>query len=732
MKTTERSFPVIGMHCTACAQKIEEVFQNAPGVEEVNVLYNDRMLHIRYKEEIISLEAIARRVKEIGFELITADTSQELNERRRKAQEKELRKMRRDTVGAGVSTLIMMLMMWWHLPETIHKIGMLLPASAVFFIFSARFHKAALKQMHHGIFSMDTLVSMSTIVSFLAGNTALWGEILPQQDAHLYFDATVMIPSFVLLGKWLEQRATIRTGDALASILNRTPKWAMVLREGVATELPIELIKVGDKVRVRAGETIPVDGVLTKGHSTVDEKLISGEPIPVEKEVGSIVYAGTINGTGAFTMEAKSVGSETVLGNIIETIRRAETEKPPIRRIADRIAAIFVPSVFAISLLTFLLWFFIGDIGDAHSLSFAIRCAVCVLVISCPCALGLATPTALTVLMGATAQRQILIRKASSMEILPHIDTLFLDKTGTITTGNPKVSYQEWYTSAEEKALYQAILYKLERESTHPLGQAICDALAENSREIAETLLIHSIDTIVGKGIEAEIEGKKIRIGSASFVAVTPPVSLPGTHVYMASDEKLIAHLIIEDSVTPESKQAIDELRQMGLKIVLLTGDNEQAAQSAAQVAGISEYHAGLLPGEKLAILQAAIERGEKVAMIGDGINDSEALSFAHVSASFASGSDIAISVADITFLKHDLRLFPQTIRMVRKGIKTIRLNFFWALVYNALAIPIAAGVLYPSWGIFISPTLSGAAMALSSLSVVANSLLLKRRLHRK
>ncbi|MBB6276584.1 heavy metal translocating P-type ATPase [Porphyromonas circumdentaria] len=728
MKPTERSFPVIGMHCTACAQKIEQALSKVSGIDEANVLYNERMLNVSYKEEMITLEEIVQRVKEIGFELITADTGQELNERRRKAQEKELRRMRLDTIGAWIATIIMMVMMWWHLPHTIHKIGMLLPATAVFFIFSSRFHIAALKQIRHGIFSMDTLVSLSTTVSFIAGNIALWHDLLPAEDAHLYFDATTMIPAFVLLGKWLEQKATIRTGDAIASILNRSPKWAMVMRDGVATELPIELIKVGDKIRVRAGETIPVDGVVIKGTSTVDEKLISGEPIPAEKVIGSTVYAGTINGTGAFTMEAQSIGSETVLGNIIETIRRAETERPPIRRIADKIASIFVPVVGLLSLLTFFLWYFLGESTDANAVSFAIRCAVSVLVISCPCALGLATPTALTVLIGETAKRQILIRKAATMEVLPRITTVFLDKTGTITAGMPEVVAQEWYVPSEEQPFYQSVLYTLERESTHPLAEAICSFFADSNK--AE-LAFGSINTIVGKGIEAELEGKNYRIGNADFVG-TSSSSLPGTHVYMSCNESLIVHLTIEDRVTDESRQAIADMQKMGLKVVLLTGDNKQAARHAAQISGIQEYHAGLLPSEKLAIVQTAIEKGEQVAMIGDGINDSEALSYAHVSASFASGSDIAISVADITFLKHDLRLFPQSIRMMHQGVKTIRLNFFWALIYNALAIPIAAGVLYPAWGIFITPALSGAAMAFSSLSVVSNSLFLKKRLHHK
>lgn len=725
MKRIQRSLPVVGMHCAACALKVEQAVSAQVGVQRAAVLYNERMLHLDFDEEQISLATIAEVVKGIGFELITADTEYELNERRLKARQREVRRMQIDTIGAWVATIVMMLVMWLPLPHWIHYTGMWLSAISVFFLFTARFHRAALKQLLHRVFSMDTLVSFSTTVSFIAGAVALIRGGTYAAEAHIYFDATVMIPAFVLLGKWMEQRATLRTGDAVAALLNSRPKWALVLRDGVAVELPVEMISVGDKVRVRAGDTIPVDGVVLKGTTTIDEQMISGEPIPVEKEVGSKVYAGTINGTSPITMQALEVGSETVLGTIIETIRKAETDKPPIRRMADRIAGGFVPVVFLLSLLTWGIWMLFVPVGNEDVTYLALRCAISVLVISCPCALGLATPTALTVLIGEAARRHILIRDAAAMELLPQITTVFLDKTGTITTGQPKVVAEEWYASEANNATNRGLLYALEHESTHPLAAAICAHLYDTERE---EVLTERTETILGKGIESEYLGQKVLIGNAAFVGVDEPIGA-GSHVFFSVGGRVLLHLTIADQVTPESREAVAEMQRMGLEVVLLTGDYEETAREAAESIGVSRYYARLLPHEKSAIVRQEVERGAKVAMIGDGINDSEALSYASVSASFASGSAIAVSVAHLTFIKSDLRLFPMAIRMMQRTKRTIRANFFWALLYNALAIPLAAGVLYPSLGLLVSPAISGAAMAFSSLSVVSNSLLLKKRL---
>ena len=700
MQTNERYFPVVGMRCAACAEKVEHAVAHAVGVESAAVLYTERILHVRYRPTETSPEALAKVVEGVGFELILADTEYELAEQHRKALLEDAKRMRRNLIGAWVATLLMMLLMLLPFPHLVHQLGMALAAASVYFFFAADYHRAALRQIVHGVFSMDTLVSLSTTVSFVSGVLALLGGWGIFTDAHIYFDATVMIPAFVLLGKWLEQRAT---------------------------EVPVETLKVGDRIRVRAGEAIPVDGVLIKGTTSVDEQLISGEPLPMEKVVGSSVFAGTLNREGAFTMEATSVGRDTILGTIIETVRHTQTDKPPIRRIADRIAAIFVPVVMGLSLLTLFLWLLLGDPLDAWR--WGMRCAISVLVIACPCALGLATPTALTVMVGETARRHILIRKAAAMEVLPRVTHVFLDKTGTITSGHPEVVEETWADGVSPEGL-MPLFVAMEQQSTHPLAAAIVAHAA-----LPEDLVLPSLDsveTFVGKGVEAYSEGGCYRIGNAAFVGATPHPEAEGSEVFFSREGQVVAHLLVADRVTEESREAVADLRKRGIEVVLLTGDNHGAAQTAAQAAGIEEWHAALLPHEKLEIVAKARAKGAVVAMVGDGINDSEALGEADVSLAFASGSDIAVSVADITLAQNDLRLLPQAIEIAKRSLRTIHANFFWALLYNFIAIPLAAGALYSTWGILLSPAISGAAMAFSSLSVVTNSLLLKRRLRRE
>lgn len=700
---------------------------HAPGVESAAVLYTERMLHVCYRPTETSPEALAQVVEGVGFELILADTEYELAEQHRKALRKEARRMQRNLIGAWVATLVMMLLMVLPLPHVLHQWGMALSAASVYFFFALDYHRAALRQVVHAVFSMDTLVSLSTTVSFASGLLALLGGWGIFTDAYIYFDATVMIPAFVLLGKWLEQRATQRTGDAVAALVGSRPRWALLMREGVATEVPVETLKVGDRIRVRAGEAVPVDGVLVKGATSIDEQLISGEPLPVEKTVGSTVFAGTLNREGTFTMEATSVGQDTILGTIIETVRHTQTDKPPIRRTADRIAAIFVPIVIGLSLLTLLLWLLLGEGSDAWR--WGLRCAVSVLVIACPCALGLATPTALTVMVGETARRHVLIQRAAAMEILPRVTHVFLDKTGTITSGHPQVIEERWAQGVSPEQL-MPLFVAMERQSTHPLAAAIVAHAALPSDAPLPTW--NRVETYIGKGVEATLDGVSYKIGNASFVGTTPRPETEGSEVFFSRGGQIVARLVVADQVTRESREAVATLQKRGIKVALLTGDNPGAAQVAARAAGIEEWHAALLPHQKFELVAKARAGGAVVAMVGDGINDSEALSEADVSFAFASGSDIAVSVADITLAQSDLRLLPQAIHIAQHSLRTIHANFFWALLYNFIAIPLAAGALYPSWGVLLSPAISGAAMAFSSLSVVTNSLLLKRRLQAK
>ncbi len=722
---TERFLPIIGMHCVACAEKIERAVAQRSGVREAAVLYTERMLRVRFDPETISLEELAHAVQEVGFELILADTTYELADRHRRALLREEQRMRRNVLGAWGASLLMMGGMFLSLPSFLHHLLMFVAATSVYFVFAMDYHRSALKQLTHGVFSMDTLVSLSSTISYLSGILSLidgWGIFT---DAHIYFDATVMIPAFVLLGKWLEQRATKRTGDAITALVERRPKWALQMRDGVATEVPIETLQKGDRVRVRAGEIIPVDGVLIKGATTVDEQMISGEPLPVEKVVGSTVFAGTLNRSGAFTLEAQSVGSDTVLGTIIETIRRTQAEKPPIRRIADRIASIFVPVVLALSVLTLLGWLLWGP--EAYAWAWGIRCAISVLVIACPCALGLATPTAITVMVGEMARRHILIQKATAPEILPRVTKVFLDKTGTITTGCPEVVEAKWWSEDPERL--KPLLIAIEQGSTHPLAHALIAHLSGDGMVDIPTL--GEVETVVGQGVKARIGGQLYRVGSASFVGTQADEEAKGSEVFFSCEGHLLARFVVADQVTKASREAIALLQKKGVEVILLTGDQASSARVSAGEAGIAEWHAEMMPQEKYAMVCEARRRGEVVAMIGDGINDSEALGEADVSIALASGSDIAVAVADITLAQQDLRLFVEAIEIATQSIRTIHFNFFWALLYNVIAIPVAAGVLFPSFHILLSPAIASSAMALSSLSVVLNSLLLKRRLRK-
>lgn len=732
MKKIDKAFPVMGMHCAVCARTVEETVAKMNGVHKSSVLFAEKLLLVQIDPQVTSPQEIAAAVQSVGFEVLVTDSEAEAQELNNRRQQQYRRLLLRDLIGSWVATLLSMLFMWSSiLPHSWRHPVLLLLAASVFFLFALRYHKAAIMQLKHRILSMDTLVSLSTTISFIAGFCSVcgWWET---SEAHIYLDATIMIPAFILLGKWMEERATLRTGSAVAALVNSRPKRALLVTEGETgtVEVEVEAIREGHTVRVRAGEAIPVDGVVTEGCSVVQEQMISGEPIPVEKSPGSSLYAGTINGSGILTMRTTHIGRETVLGSIIEAVRNAETQKPPIRLMADRLAAIFVPVVVGLSLLTLLVWGLLGVLGyveDAWSIG--IRSAVSVLVISCPCALGLATPTALTVAVGEAARAGIFIRKPAAMELLPRIRKIFMDKTGTITQGLPTVEEAEWFVASEEIPFYAKILYQVERYSTHPLAEAMCRYLKEYA---TETFEIKDTQTVPGKGMEAFVEGQRIRVGSASFTGVAGTDENDSTQVYMSADERPIVRCRLQDSINPKSGEAIAQLKRMSMKTTLLTGDNLLSARRVAASVGIEEVYAQLLPDEKRALITEAQKQDAPVAMVGDGINDSTALAQADVSVAMATGSDIAVSVADLTLARQDLTLLPQAISIMRLSMRTIRINFFWALVYNAIAIPIAAGLMFPWTGLLITPAISGAAMAMSSLSVVSNSLLLKLRLRRR
>ena len=581
---------------------------------------------------------------------------------------------------------------------------------------------------------MDTLVALSTSIAFLFSlfNTLCPGFWLEKGlEPHVYYEASGVIIAFVLLGKLMEERAKNSTSSAIKGLMGLQPKTARLVTDGREEEVPISALQVGNIVSVRPGEKIPVDGTLLQGSSSVDESMLSGEPIPMEKNAGDRVLAGTINQKGAFTMEATGVGETTMLAQIVQMVQSAQGSKAPVQRIVDKISGIFVPAVVLLSLLTFVCWLVIGG---GNYFSYALLSAVSVLVIACPCALGLATPTALMVGMGKGAERHILIKDAFALENLCKVDTVVLDKTGTLTEGVPVVTDSYWISDGNTR--YSDILYTAEQKSEHPLASAIIRWLEDSGAKVCET---ENFESLTGRGVRIQVEGDTFWVGSQGLLEIFR-VDVPGkarkqieqwqeeeqSVVFYGQDARLLAVLAISDRIKPTSAEAVKELKKQGIEVHLLTGDGVRTAERVAATLGIDHYKAEVMPNDKEGYIVSLQQQGKKVAMVGDGINDSQALARADVSIAMGKGTDIAMDVAMVTLITSDLLLLPDAIRLSKQTVRLIYQNLFWAFIYNVIGIPLAAGVLFPINGLLLNPMLASAAMAFSSVSVVLNSLRLK------
>ena len=581
---------------------------------------------------------------------------------------------------------------------------------------------------------MDTLVALSTSIAFLF---SLFNTIYPQfwtnqgMEAHVYYEAAGMIIAFVLLGKLMEERAKNSTTSAIKGLMGLQPKTARKVIETEEIEVPIGQLQPNDKISVRPGEKIPVDGIVIEGNSYVDESMISGEAIPVKKQSGDRVLAGTINQRGSFILNATQVGSSTVLAQIVRMVQEAQGSKAPVQKVVDRISSIFVPIVISISIITFIVWIIIG--GN-HYFSYALLSAVSVLVIACPCALGLATPTALMVGIGKGAERHILIKDAFALENLCKVNCVVLDKTGTLTEGHPSVSDVLWITDSDQTS--QSVLLAAEQKSEHPLAIAITEYLKGKGVAPEE---INSFESITGKGIEVVFEDSKYWVGSLSF-AQTQQIQLPEkalqktemwskenkSIIYYGKESSLMAIFAITDPLKPTSVQAVQTLEKRGIEVHMLTGDGNKTAQMIGETLGIKHIQAEVMPTDKETYIQNLQQKGKIVAMVGDGINDSQALARADVSIAMGKGTDIAMDVAMVTLMTSDLLLLPQAIKLSQRTVRLIHQNLFWAFIYNVIGIPIAAGILFPINGLLLNPMWASAAMAFSSVSVVLNSLRLK------
>lgn len=723
MKQTTEYIPIVGMHCAGCAAAVTNKLQGVTGVLEATAQIDTRSLYIVYDAEQITREQIAEQVASLGFSLIlttdeTEAMSQALEQERRSARQLAWR----TAIGAALTIGVMI---WMYLLGGVGERWVAPLVALVAYLYVAGpFHWRALKQLRRGVMGMDTLVSLSTTCSVIGLLLAYGSE---GHQLHLYLDALVMIPAFVLIGKWLEQRASASTASALRALLDLTPREASLVVGEETRRVPLQLVQPGMTVRVRPGEAIPVDGVITSQSVThINEQTITGEAAAVERGEGDKVFAGTICLSTAIEVRAESVGADTALGHIVSTVRKTLADKPPLRLLADRIAQYFVPAILFLGALTFALWYWVVEPG---ALDLAARYSISVLVIACPCALGLATPTALTVAVGESARRNILFAEAAALETLPRVDAFLMDKTGTLTLGSPSVTELQWFIAEEERAAMLSLVVSAEQHSLHPLAQAI---VAYGEAQGATTSEL-TVTEQPGQGLLVNTAEGELRIGRASWVAEggvasIPPCDLTGSLVYVAQGARLVAIIALSDTLTPHAAETMAQLKAQGKKLLMLTGDRKPEAQRIAQQIGIDTLHAELMPQDKETILASLQEQGLVVAMVGDGVNDGQALARADVSIALAGGSDLATSMAQLVISKPDLSLLVEATEIARQTVRTIRFNFLWALLYNVIAIPIAAG-LFTRWGLTITPAIAAAAMALSSICVVVNSLLLQRRI---
>jgi len=733
MRETEtKVLPVLEMSCAVCAGNVESTVQALSGVEKASVNFAAGTLTVTYNPSVITLEVMQAAVQAAGYDLIVeAEDPVAMQEEKARMHYKILR---RNTIGAWTLSIPLALlgMVFMHVP--FGNWIMMVLALAIMIFFGRSFYVNGVRHALKGKANMDTLVALSTSIAFLFSlfNTLCPGFWLGKGlEPHVYYEASGVIIAFVLLGKLMEERAKNSTSSAIKGLMGLQPKTARLVTDGREEEVPISNLQVGNVVSVRPGEKIPVDGTLLQGSSSVDESMLSGEPIPVEKNAGDRVLAGTINQKGAFTMEATSVGGTTVLAQIVQMVQSAQGSKAPVQRIVDKISGIFVPVVVLLSFLTFVCWLVIG--GESY-FSYALLSAVSVLVIACPCALGLATPTALMVGMGKGAEQHILIKDAFALENLCKVDTVVLDKTGTLTEGVPVVTDSYWIS--DDNIRYLDVLYTAEQKSEHPLASAILCWLEESGAKVCEA---ENFESLTGRGVRIQVEGVTYWVGSQGLLDIFQ-AGIPEkvrkqigqwqedgqSVVFYGQETRLLAVLAISDRIKPTSAEAVKELKKQGIEVHLLTGDGVRTAERVAATLDIGYYKAEVMPNDKEEYIISLQQQGKKVAMVGDGINDSQALARADVSIAMGKGTDIAMDVAMVTLITSDLLLLLGAIRLSKQTVRLIYQNLFWAFIYNVIGIPLAAGVLFPINGLLLNPMLASAAMAFSSVSVVLNSLRLK------
>ena len=732
-KFKRETFPVLEMTCAACAVSVESMLKATAGVKDAGVNFANQSAWVEYDTSVAKPADLQGAVRAIGYDLVVdVEDPQAVKEG---AQHKYYQAVKNRTIWSSILALptVIIGMFLMDLPYSTY-VSMVLSAPVVFY-FGRSFFINAWKQAKFAKANMDTLVALSTGIAFLfsAFNT-FFPEFWHSRGlhAHVYYEAAAVVIAFISLGKLLEEKAKSNTSSAIKKLMGLQPKTVKVIINEVEQELPVASVKEGHIIVVRPGEKIPVDGVVKNGASYVDESMISGEPVPVEKKAIDKVFAGTINQKGSFQFEAQKVGADTLLAHVIKMVQEAQGSKAPVQKLVDKIAGIFVPVVIGIAILTFATWMVIG--GD-NAFTHALLTSVTVLVIACPCALGLATPTAIMVGVGKGAENNILIKDAESLELAHRVNAVILDKTGTITEGKPVVTDIIWNAGEPNIQTLKGILYSLESQSEHPLAEAVVIHL---KGEGIKGQALTSFESITGRGAKAVYANDTYFIGNIKLLqnAITINDELAQaagrlqneakTVVYFADSKNAVAVIAIADKIKATSSAAIQTLQERGIEVYMLTGDNAQTAKAVAQQVGLKRYRAEVLPSDKAEFVKQLQRDGKIVAMVGDGINDSHALAQADVSIAMGKGSDIAMDVAKMTLITSDLQSIPKALNLSTKTLMGIRQNLFWAFIYNIIGIPLAAGALFPVNGFLLDPMIAGAAMALSSVSVVGNSLRLK------
>jgi len=723
----KESISISGMHCAACAQRIEKAINKVSGVSSVNVNLATDKASVEFDEKLTSLAEIEKTIEDTGYKVVREEKTAHGEHHGMSVKEHEVMTLRRLFLLSVILSLPIFVLSF---PEwfgvMVPNIVLLALATPVQFIVGYRFYQGTYIALKSGYASMDTLIAVGTSAAYFYSAVV---TLIPGFGDYVYFDSAALIITFIILGKWLEAITKGRASDAIKKLMGLQPKTAIIVRKNKEIEIPVEDIAVGDIVIVKPGQKVPVDGIVLSGSSSVDESMVTGESIPVEKNKGDTVIGGTINKHGSFRFKATKVGKDTVLAQIIKLVEEAQGSKAPIQRLADTVSGYFVPAVILIALASFFAWYLILGQSFVFSLSIFIS----VLIIACPCALGLATPTAIMVGTGKGAENGILIKSGEALENARRITTVVFDKTGTLTEGKPKVTDVVALAKIARKDLlrYAAIA---EKRSEHPLADAILTRAKEEKIAVPEAV---KFEAVPGKGIIAGYGKEEILLGNVSLMArykvkvaedkLGKLESEGKTVMVLAVDRKIVGLIAVADTLKESSKEAVQSLKSMGKEVVMITGDNKKTADAIAKQLGIDYSLAEVLPQEKEKEIEKLQAKGKIVAMVGDGINDAPALAKADLGIAIGAGTDVALETGQIVLMRNDLRDSVRAIELSSYTMKKIKQNLFWAFFYNSVGIPIAAGILYPFTGLLLNPIIAGAAMAFSSVSVVSNSLLMKR-----